>query len=139
MLSFKCKFYAKITEDFIKQISTSLPELKVLDLHCRRSNTSDNDLVSISNFQKLEVLKITNFEHVTGSALRNLCKLKELHCENCKNLEDDGLISLLKCANNLESLSIINCPKVTRNVIDVAKKFAKNRTVKVNLEKNKQC
>ena len=82
--------------------------------------------------KNLEVLRVDNFEELTG--LGEFPKLKELSCYGCKYLKDYGLIRLLKCAPNLELLDIRNCENVTNSVIDVAIKETEKRTNNIVLE-----
>ena len=72
--------------------------------------------------------------NITGSGLGKLCNLKRLDCTYCKNVENDGLISLLKCASNLELLIINNCFKVTNSVVNVAVEVTNNRSNNMILE-----
>ena len=110
----------------LNNISSNLLKLKVL-LIGRCEDASDTDLELICKLPNLEILHIFGFQNVIGSGFRHLSNLKELRCYECENIEDDSLISLLKCASNLELLHSYMCRKITNFTINFAIKVTKNR------------
>ena len=80
------------------------------------------------------MLNLYKCPKVTGSGFTNLSNLKELHCDECYNLEKDNLISLLKCALNLKLLNLRFCNYIHKSVLDAAVEVTKNRKNNVKLE-----
>ena len=76
---------------------------------------------------KLQILKIQNIDEITGSGLGGFYNLRKLNCSFCFSLKDDGLMSLLRCTNNLELLDIQCCFNITNSLIDFAIAVTKNR------------
>ena len=121
-----------LSTNFCDYISANLLKLKVLTLKCCR-NLSDIDLELLHELPNLEVLDICFNSNITGLGIRRLSNLKKLSCFYCKNLEDEGLIKLLKCVTNLEYLDLRKCDKITNAVIDAAIDVTKVRTNNIEL------
>ena len=126
-------FPGSIPRNYFNHVSSNLLELKNLCLG-RCEDASDIDLEAICKLPKLEILEIFDIQNITGSGLANLSNLKEFRCYDCENLEDDSLISLLKCASNLELLDVIRCRKITNSTINFAIKVTKSRRNNVVLK-----
>ena len=124
----------KIVESFLEYMSCNLLELKHLYLKGSPSNLTNLSFNFNCNLLKLEVLNISYQRNITASGLGNLPNLRELYCEECENLEDDNLISLLKCARNLKFLDIRDCKKITNRIILTAIEETRKRTNNVVLE-----
>ena len=110
-----------------------LENLKELDIsNC--SGVSDDALKLVGELGKLQVLRIVaNFE-ITDEGLVGLSNLKELYCRGCRNLEDHGVINLLKCTSDLQVLDVRKCSRITNSVVDVAIQVTKLRTNNVLLD-----
>ena len=111
----------------------NLEKLEELDLSVCEEIT-DSELELISKLPRLQVLDIGGIDNVTGKGFVGFSSLKKLECHLCRNLEDFGLINLLKCATNLEKLDIGHCEKITDCVIDSAIEVTKKRTNNIVLE-----
>ena len=110
-----------------------LEKLEELDLsYCQE--VSDHTLELFGGLSKLKVLVIVGIDKITGSGLSVLTKLKELNCIGCKNLENNGVIGLLRSVPNLEKFDISGCIKITNSVVDVAIQVTKVRTNNVVLK-----
>ena len=119
------------TKNFFDYISYNLLELELLDLNdCYE--ISDSDLTSIKKLPKLKVLMIDSVD-ITGSEIRNLSTLKKLSCSG-HSFKEDNVISLLRCASELEYLDISYNEKMTNTVIDVAIEETKKRINNIVLE-----
>ena len=122
-------------QNFLDYLSYNLLELKYLDLGgC--NELTDNGLKSICKLPKLEELRICGNENITGSGFGRMVFLKKLICEECENLQDDGLIKLLRSAKKLEYLNIEDCSEITNTTIDAAIELLKNRKNNTPLEIN---
>ena len=124
----------RITESFLEYISCNLPELKYLDL---RGDGCDFFILKFNftcNFPKLEVLHISEQSEITGSGLENFPNLRELYCTRCEKIEDENVISLLKCATNLQMLDLRLCKKITNRIVDTAIEVTRKRTNNILLE-----
>ena len=114
-----------------------LKELEIKELsYEEREECETAEIESIGKLRNLEVLKFCWLVDITGAGLGGLSNLKKLICYYSLNLEDDHLISLLRCADNLELLDIENCEKITNRVIDVAIEVTKKRTNNILLQIN---
>ena len=122
-----------VIKSLFSDISSNLFKLKYLNLSCSVGIT-DNDLEPISNLPKLEELDISYNNNITGSVLVKFPRLKKLHVFGCDILEDDNIISFLRCAMNLELLDIRYCKKINVSVINAAIDVTKKRTNNLILE-----
>ena len=112
-----------------------LEKLEELDLsNCKITDSDLNLSELISKLPKLQVLNISELDELDGWGLGGLSNLRKLYCAFCGDLKDDGLMSLLRCADKLELLDIRCCYKLTNSLIDVAVEVTKNRTNNVILE-----
>ena len=126
--------YAVLSSDSINLIC-KLRKLEELTI-CGCENFSDSAFELIGDLPELKMLRLEELNESTGAGLRHLLKIKKFYCFGCINLEDNGLIDLLRCATSLEILDIYNCKKITNSVIDVAIQVTKVRTNNVVLEIN---
>ena len=119
--------------------------LKGIQLICKLENLeelhfsgceeiSDDSLELFNQLPKLQFLNIKGLSTVTGSGLTGFVNLKTLDCSHCENLEDNSVISLLRCSPKLELLDIRWCEKITNSVIDVAIEVTKSRRNNITLE-----
>ena len=129
------KSSSSITGDITWSVSR-LEELKDLHISGSYNSITDFGLNSICKLYKLESLDISCNSDITGSEFKRASfnNLKKLICSCCINLEDGGLIRLLKCAKNLEYLNISYCYKITNATIDAAITILKNRANNAILE-----
>ena len=95
---------------------------------------SDSSLEVISKLPKLQVLRVEGLRKITGSGFGGFPNLEKLNCSFCENVENNGLVNLLRCANKLKVLDFRYCPKITNSVIDVAIEVTENRKDYVILE-----
>lgn len=71
----------------------------VKELHCPKSISKEN------------IILIT----------KNLVRLEKINFDNCKFIDDDGLICLIKAYPNITSLSLAGCKKITnRGIINIS-------------------
>ena len=116
------------------ELISKLTNLKILNLNsCNDALITDTGFKSLSNLPKLEALDVSFCENITGKGLGGLSNLRAFYCLQCQNLEDTGLINLLKCANNIQFFDCRNCPKITQSLVNVAIDVTKNRTNNVLL------
>ena len=119
-----------VVERFLRYISCNLLEVKYLHLGFYGGLT--NNVINIVwKLPKLEVLVIPIMFGITSvdicPDLETLSSLKILKLQST-GLKDYGLIRLLRCAPNLESLDITGCNGITNTTIDAAVEISKNRT-----------
>ena len=123
-----------IAESFLKYMGYNLLELKHLDITGYDNAALDCKFDLICKLPKLEVLDISRQSKITGSGLENFPNLKELYCKGCEDLEDENLISLLKCASSLQILNVRDCKKITNSIIYTAIDETRKRTNNIVLE-----
>ena len=128
-----------VTKRFIDYMSSNVLELKYLDISGDYYNRLKCKFDSICKLQKLEYLNISYHISIAGSEFGNLPNLKELYCVGCENLEDENVISLLKCATNLRMLDIRLCKKISYRVIDTAIEVTRKRRNNIVLEIQIEC
>ena len=133
-IKFSSREKGVLTENLFSFISSTLLKLKSLDISYSGEGITDFDIESLSNLPNLEELNIGYNNRITGSVLVKLPNLKKLHCYYCNDLEDDSLISFLRCAANLELLDICDRKKIRTSVINVAIEITKKRTNDLILE-----
>ena len=117
-----------IAESFLDYLSRNLLELKYLCIFGNIRNISSYKFDLNCKFQKLEALEISWQSKFTGSGLENFPNLKKFSCFEGENLDDENVINLLKCANNLESLNVRGCKKITNAVVNTALELTRKRT-----------
>lgn len=130
--------YSVANEQVVDALLRKLAERDIiteLDLyHC---NISRQTFRTISQFSKLTSLKLCKNFWVTEQHFKMLLPMKNLKtfcCFDCIQLSDEGLISIIKMAPNMERLDCSWCFQVTnRLVYDILREFRDARRLKLDI------
>ncbi|XP_063992371.1 uncharacterized protein LOC135170460 [Diachasmimorpha longicaudata] len=94
----------EVTDQFVIQISDTCKKLKTLNLSdCY--NLTDNGIRDLHNLQ-LEDLRLSGVYTITDRPLAQLHTLRKLECHGCNNIGDNGILTLMRSAPNLEFLNL---------------------------------
>lgn len=89
---------------------------------------TDVGLSAVTVLSNLEHLAINWLREVSGTdVLVDLPRLKTMSCCGCYNMEDEGLIRILKTARRIELFNLIYCRKLSSSFIDAAAKASQAR------------
>lgn len=93
---------------------------------------SDIGITALGALPNLEVLILDEIDGVTDLTLSGFVNLHELHCQNCDDIRDQGIVTLIETAPNLRYLNLFNT-NVTAAVLRTADAITKLRTNNLKL------
>ncbi|XP_044020974.1 F-box/LRR-repeat protein 2-like [Aphidius gifuensis] len=108
-------------------IANNCKNLKSLDIQDCTSLT-ETALVALTNLENLHKLNVSNLDITTDSFLIKLKGLKELHCDECKEITDAGIIKFIKNNPDLKKISVGGIYNITTDMVIAADQATKNRT-----------
>ncbi|XP_057328188.1 F-box/LRR-repeat protein 7-like [Microplitis mediator] len=116
----------EVTSDFLIALASNCTELKYLNItDC--SSVSNSGIAALSMLPQLETLIINELYDITDVTVSNFVSLQELHCENCEQIQDAGIMILLQTAPNLKILNLFNT-SISTAVLDTAEVITRKRT-----------
>ncbi|XP_015126405.1 uncharacterized protein LOC107047982 [Diachasma alloeum] len=94
----------EVDDQLVMQISDTCKKLKSLNLSdCH--NLTDNGISKLHNLQ-LEELYLSGVFRITDLHLAQMHTLRKLECHCCSNIHDNGILTLMRSAPNLECLNL---------------------------------
>lgn len=107
-----------LSEEGLKKLATFAPQLQVLKVDGKNSRASDADVRDMTPFCTcLTELSLSNFRRLKNLALASIAchlpLLQRLEFVKCGNIDDEGVISIIKGCAQLKVLNLSYCIQVT--------------------------
>ncbi|XP_044020719.1 F-box/LRR-repeat protein 3-like [Aphidius gifuensis] len=108
-------------------IANNCKNLKSLDIRSCTGIT-ETGLNALTNLENLQKLNVSHLDITTDSFLIKLKGLKELHCDECKEITDAGIIQFIKNSPDLEKISVRLINNITNVMVIGANQATEIRT-----------
>ncbi|KAF7997256.1 hypothetical protein HCN44_005533 [Aphidius gifuensis] len=116
-----------IKDSTIIAIGNNCKNLKSLHICNDNDNITETAFVALTKLENLKILKV-DYCNITDSFIIRIKGLKELHCAQCKNLTDTGIIQFIKNNPDLEKIDVDGIDNITMDLVIGADQATKNRT-----------
>ncbi|XP_017476031.1 PREDICTED: uncharacterized protein LOC108366188 isoform X1 [Rhagoletis zephyria] len=102
---------SKMRPECLKKLLRNFPLLKDLNLH--DCSLNDSSVQTLHHLDKLESLALSENYELTGKFISGLVQLKALNLYGCSNIQTTNLIEICKAMQNLKTLDIRRCERLS--------------------------